>query len=489
MPEAYIALTPVHWLYLVGVLVILFTMILRKDTPLVCIAFLFGIGLVGQRSLAGGIQTIFSSIIYAISEFREVIATIALVTAFSKCLQELGSDALLMKPVSKIMRTPAISWWILGGIMFVFSLFLWPSPAVALVGAIILPIAVQSGLTPLAAAMAMNLFGHGFALSYDAVIQGAPAISAGAADISTTDILSKGRPLFWIMGLTCVCSAFLLNRVTIIGKRKTEGDNEKKNAGHLNLKGSSGQQSERAREPEKTEWSETGAESKKKNASRTAMTLAILTPVAFLVDILFMFLFKLKGGDATSLVAGTAVLLMCAGAIMEFKTGSLEKVTEYVTDGFLFAIRIFAPVIVIGAFFFLGGDGIRHILGDSYERGILNDWALWLAHHAPLNRYMTALLQLIIGGLTGLDGSGFSGLPLTGALARTFGTATGASIPVLACLGQISAIFIGGGTVVPWGLIPVAAICNVDPVELARKNMLPVSIGLVCTFLAACVLL
>lgn len=104
MPEAYIALTPVHWFYLVGVLVILFTMILRKDTPLVCIAFLFGIGVVGKCSLAGGIQTIFSSIIYAISEFREVIATIALVTAFSKCLRELGSDALLMKPVSKVMR-------------------------------------------------------------------------------------------------------------------------------------------------------------------------------------------------------------------------------------------------------------------------------------------------------------------------------------------------------------------------------------------------
>lgn len=86
MSEAYITLTPVHWFYLVGVLVILLTMILRRDTPLVCIVFLFGIGLVGQRSLAGGIQTIFSSIIYAISEFREVIATIALITAFSKCL-------------------------------------------------------------------------------------------------------------------------------------------------------------------------------------------------------------------------------------------------------------------------------------------------------------------------------------------------------------------------------------------------------------------
>ena len=359
MPEAYIALTPVHWFYLVGVLVILFTMILRKDTPLVCIAFLFGIGLVGKCSLAGGIQTIFSSIIYAISEFREVITTIALITAFSKCIQELGSDALLMRPVSKVMRTPAVSWWILGGIMFVFSLFLWPSPAVALVGAIVLPIAVQSGLTPLAAAMAMNLFGHGFALSYDAVIQGAPAISAGAADISTADILSKGRLLFWIMGITCVCSAFLLNRVTITGKRKTEENNEKNNEknneGNLKLKWNQDQQLEKAEEVEK------GAKSGKKTYSRTAMILAILTPVAFLMDILFMILFKLKGGDATSLVAGTAVLLMCAGTVMEFKVGSLEKVTEYVTDGFLFAIRIFAPVIVIGAFFFLGGNGITHI--------------------------------------------------------------------------------------------------------------------------------
>lgn len=330
-------------------------------------------------------------------------------------------------------------------------------------------------------------------LEYDAVIQGAPAVSAGAADISTADILSKGRPLFWIMGLTCVCSAFLLNRVTITGKRKTEKNNEKSNEKNnernLNLKWNQDQQLETAGELEKAEGVEKGAKSGKKTYSRTAMILAILTPVAFLMDILFMILFKLKGGDATSLVAGTAVLLMCAGTVMEFKVGSLEKVTEYVTDGFLFAIRIFAPVIVIGAFFFLGGNGIIHILGDSYERGILNDWALWLAHHAPLNRYMTALLQLVIGGLTGLDGSGFSGLPLTGALARTFGTATGASIPVLACLGQISAIFIGGGTVVPWGLIPVAAICNVDPVELARKNMLPVFIGLTCTFLAACLVL
>ena len=126
------------------------------------------------------------------------------------------------------------------------------------------------GLTPLAAAMAMNLFGHGFALSYDAVIQGAPAISAGAADISTADILSKGRPLFWIMGITCVCSAFLLNRVTMTGMRKTEENTEKNNEGNLNLKWNQNQQLETAGESEKAEEVEKGAKSGKKTYSRTA---------------------------------------------------------------------------------------------------------------------------------------------------------------------------------------------------------------------------
>lgn len=181
MPEVSIVLTPVHWLFLTGVIAIFLTMILRKDTPIVCILFLFLIGTAGRHSLAGGVQAIFTSVIYAISQFMEVIATIALVTAFSKCLRDLGSDALLMAPMSRVMRRPVISWWLLGFTMFLFSLFLWPSPSVALIGAIILPIAIHSGLSPLFAAMAMNLAGHGFALSYDAMIQGAPAISARAA--------------------------------------------------------------------------------------------------------------------------------------------------------------------------------------------------------------------------------------------------------------------------------------------------------------------
>lgn len=170
MPDA-IAITPLHILYLVGVIVILTVMVLRKDTPAVCIAFLFLLGWAGLGSAGGGIQVVFKAILYAATQFMEVIATIALVTALSRCLTELGSDYLLMTPMARIMKNPALTWWVLGFAMFLFSLFLWPSPSVALVGAIMLPFAVRAGLNPLCAAIAMNLFGHGFALSYDPVIQ------------------------------------------------------------------------------------------------------------------------------------------------------------------------------------------------------------------------------------------------------------------------------------------------------------------------------
>lgn len=463
------AITPLHILYLIGVVSILAVMILRLDTPIVCIAFLFLIGSIGLHSIMGGIQTVFNGILYASREFMEIIATIALVTALSRSMSDLGSDRILMAPMKRIMRNPSLTWWILGITMFLFSLFLWPSPSVALIGAIMLPFAVGSGLPPLFAAMAMNLFGHGFALSYDPVIQGAPAISASSAGISASDILTQGRPLFLVMGAVTVISAYLLNRKQMMAgwrgiKAQAEGECRIQSLSQADTKG-----------PGKSR--------------RAAMILAFAVPSAFLADILVMLVFHLSGTDATSIVSGTAVLLMCLGSVLGYGGRSLEKVTFYLTEGFLFAVRIFAPVIVIGAFFFLGGSGITVILGEEYQSGILNDWAVWLAGHAPLNQHMAAALQLLVGGLTGLDGSGFSGLPLTGALAHTFGTATGASVPVLAALGQIAAIFVGGGTIVPWGIIPVAAICGVSPSALAGKNLLPVCLGFLAVFAVSCFLL
>lgn len=457
MFESAIVLTPLHYAYLIGVIVILAVMVMRRDTPVVCIAFLFILGLIGLKSITGAVMTVFGAILYSGKQLMEVMATIAMVTSLSKCLKDLGSDYLMMLPMSRIMKTPSVTWWVLGLTMFLFSLFLWPSPSVALVGAIMLPFAVKAGLSPLGAAMAMNLFGHGFALSYDVVIQGAPAVTAGAAGITATGILHQAGPLFWVMGIVTLGSAYLLNRADMEGRGLRLSIQAEENT------------------PPK--------------AGKAGVTMAVVTPLAFLSGIFFMLWFDLKGGDAASMVSGTALILMCLGAFLGFGRKSPEKVTEYVTDGFLFAIRIFAPVIIIGAYFFLGGEGIASIMGRGFSHGLMNDWAMWLAHNAPLNKYGAALIQMAVGSLTGLDGSGFSGLPLVGSLARTFGFATGASVPVMAALGQITAIFVGGGTIVPWGLIPVAAICNVSPFDLARKNLVPVCLGFLCTFIAACFLL
>ncbi len=458
MADFAVTLTPLHFLYLIGVITVLTTMILRKDTPLVCIVFLFLIGLTAYGTLTGAIQAVFASILYAAKEFMEIIATIALITALSKCLSDLGSDRIMMRSMSIVMKNSYISWWVLGITMLIFSLFLWPSPSVALVGAILLPLAVKKGLKPLAAAMALNLFGHGVALSGDFVIQGAPAITASAAGIDTHLFISEGMPLFLVMGVTTVVSAFIINRKEM------------------------GQTQSVAKAVEQKEETEI-------RFPQAAMLLAILAPAAFIADVALMAVFNLKGGDATSLVSGTAVVVLVIGSAAGFGKESLERFTNYISDGFLFAIRIFAPVIIIGAFFFLGGSGITVILGEKYQSGILNDWAVWLAGVTPLNKYVVTLIQMVIGGLTGLDGSGFSGLPLVGTLANTFGTAVNCSVPLLGALGQIAAIFIGGGTIIPWGLMPVAAIADVNPLELARKNFVPVMIGFFFTFLTACLLI
>ena len=256
MLELTATLTPLHLVYLIGVIV------MRRDTPIICILFLFLLGFIATKTVSGGIQTVFNASLYAAKEFMEIIATIALITALSKCLSDLGSDYLMMKPLSRVMHSPYVAWWILGFVMLAFSLFLWPSPSVALVGAIMLPLVIHKGLNPLAAAMAINLFGHGIALSYDFVIQGAPAISASAAGIDTSNILTEGASLFLIMGSVTVISAFLLNRKTMGASVTAIGPDSD------NPPAAAAPSSDHTPSPKKS-----------------ALFIAVFTPVAFLADI------------------------------------------------------------------------------------------------------------------------------------------------------------------------------------------------------------
>lgn len=215
---------------------------------------------------------------------------------------------------------------------------------------------------------------------------------------------------------------------------------------------------------------------------------AILIPIAFLLDVVAMSIFNLSGGDATALIGGTTVFILILLALFAHKNEGLEKTTSYLIEGFQFGFKVFGPVIPIAAFFYLGDSGFLTIIGEylpNDSQGIVNDLGIALAAIVPLTGEIAAVTLTGVGAITGLDGSGFSGITLAGSIGSLFGTAIGDGTATLTALGQIAAIFVGGGTLVPWALIPAAAICNVSPFELARRNLIPVVVGLVVTTIVA----
>lgn len=448
-------LTSVHWLYLAIVVIVIITMGLRRDTVLPCALGIFVIGFAFTGSLVKAIQVVYNALIAAGTEFLGIIVIISLVVAMSKALTDNGAIYIIMRPAAKIMVNADVSFWVLGIMMLIISWLVWPSPAVALIGAIMLPLALRAGLPAIGAAMAMNLFGHGIGLSSDWIIQGAPAISAKSAGLeSAADVISAGWPLFVTMGLVTTFTAYIML------KRDMRRDMEGLHALHV------------GKEETKKE---------RKDFSGFAHIVAVIVPIAFIADVWAMLAFGLKGGDATALIGGTALLIMCIVAIGEHGFNALEAVTDYVRDGFMFGIKIFAPVIVIGAFFFLGAESTaKAVLGET-ATGFMTDIAQAMANSIPLGKIPVALMEMLVGIIVGMDGSGFAPLPLTGSLAGSFGAAINADVGVLAALGQITGVWTGGGTIIPWGLIPVAAIVGVEPLELARRNFIPVVTGFLAT--------
>ncbi|MWC27923.1 hypothetical protein [Paenibacillus sp. MMS18-CY102] len=470
-------LSALHWVYLAFIVGIIGFMLMHRDTTLVCIVGVFAIGLLATESLSGSISGIFNSFIYAIKELLGTILIISIIVAMSRVLIETGINERMIAPFTRFLRSPALAYWGIGLIMLVTSWFFWPSPAVALIGAVLLPVAVRVGLPALGAAMAMNLFGHGIALSGDYIIQGAPKLTADAAGIPVSDVMEASIPLVIIMGLVTTIAAFWFMRRDMRNGKWRDGL-----VATTSGNGTSALQSEPS--------ASSGASVHMSAAAQRVF--AILIPLLFAADVVAMFMLDLQGGDATALVGGTAILILILVSLFAHRNAGLEKTTSYLIDGFVFGFKVFGPVIPIAAFFYLGDSGFTAVFGDLLpqgSQGIVNDLGLALANQAPMNGAVASATLTSVGAITGLDGSGFSGISLAGSIAHLFGTALGHGIATLTSLGQIAAIWVGGGTLVPWALIPAAAICGVSPFELARRNLKPVLIGLVVTTIVAMFLL
>jgi hypothetical protein len=459
-----VELISLHWIYVIFIALIIGFMVMRRDTSLVCIIGIFLIAITATGSISHSVSSIFNSFIFAITELLSTILVISIIVAMSKTLTTTGINDVMISPFSKLIRNSTMAYWTIGILMMIISWFFWPSPAVALLGAVLLPVALRVGLPALGVAMAMNLFGHGIALSGDFIIQAAPKLTADAAGLQVNEVIQASIPLVFTMGIvTTIVAFYFLKRDMKNGTLKV--DSLESNA----VFGTQGEDSGLLSLNQKRFF-------------------ALLIPLLFALDVAAMFILKLQGGDATALIGGTSIFILILITLVTHKNKGLEKTTAYLIEGFQFGFKVFGPVIPIAAFFYLGDSGFTKIIGEylpEASQGIVNDLGVALAHVVPLSQEVGAITLTAVGAITGLDGSGFSGISLAGSVANLFATAIGAGAATLTALGQIAAIWVGGGTLVPWAIIPVAAICNVDVFELARRNLLPVTIGLIVTTVVA----
>lgn len=450
----------IHYVYIIIIIIIIIIITLKKDVILPCI---LGIGIIGYiftGNILEAIQIIYKALVVSGKEFIEVVVLIALVNAMSSALTDIGADEIIIKPMKKLMINKTMSFFVLGLTMTLVSWFIWPTPAVVFIGALMVPVAIRSGLPPVWAAVVLCIFGNGVALSSDFVLQVAPSITAKTANLANPlGIISECLPFWGVMSIVTITTAFILMRrdkyKIIVVDSKIAETNVLIQTQSIGPK-----------------------------------IIAVVTPLAFILDIIFITRLELIGSESTALIGGTAAIILIITSIIhtDIKT-SLGEVTKYIKSGFAFGISIFAPIIIIGAFFFLGSERTATDILGMGASGILSDIGIYAASRIPLSKYSVIGIQTAVSTLLGLSGSGFAGLPLVGTLAHTFSTAIVIDKEKVAAFGQIITIWIGGGTIIPWSVVAAAGICKVEPYDVARKNIIPVTCGIVATVIMALIIL
>jgi hypothetical protein len=416
----------------------------------------------------------------------------------------------MVEPFRAVMKDGHTAYFVLAGITYVISLFFWPTPAVPLVSAVLLPAAIAAGLPPLGGALAIAIAGQGMALSSDYVIGVAPGISAKAAGAAVSAAAVADRALVLSLitgGVALVLGYFAIRK--LIAKpddRLLERWQAQSSNGELAriaeegtfdkveiARGTAGDQTPLASQAQ----IDKALSSIPGSREKWSKIFAVVTPLAFLGVIVVMVLAKLgighdlKGGDAAALVGGVAaVLMICASFVTDDLRKFLDVSADHVTEGFIFAFKAMGSVLPIAGFFFLGAEpGLSApILGvpAAQAPNLLFELVQAAQHWIPANQVFVSFGVLIAGMITGIDGSGFAGLPLTGSLSGALAPTVGLDPATLAAIGQMGAVWTGGGTLVAWSsLIAVAGFARVPVFQIVQTVMVPVLAGLVTSTISA----
>ncbi|KKB36614.1 hypothetical protein [Bacillus thermotolerans] len=476
-------LTFAHWIYVLVTVVVIGTMLFRKGVVLPVIVGTFLVAAVYKGNVVSGFQAVFNANLTAAQELFSIFLIISLMIALLNSLKDLGADKKLIAPIQKVMVNGHISYLILAVVTYVISLFFWPTPAVPLICALLVPAAVKAGLPLMSAAAVIIIAGQGMALSSDYIIQVAPMLSATAAGIDTLLITDKVLILSLVTGGSALAIVYWRARKEIAenASRVEDGFNEEEKA-YFNVADELAAAADESEEilDRKQRWGK---------------IFAVLVPLSMLAVMIYMFQSKLFGGsslegtDGAAFVGGVAAILLILATLAFNRIHAFDKISDHLTEGFVFAFRAMAPVIPIAGFFFMGsGDFTGSILSldeNAVKPAFLFDMVQAGQTLIPQNAFFTGFGILIVGLVTGLDGSGFSGLPLTGALSGAMAGGVGMDPATLAAIGQMGAIW-GGGTLVAWSsLVAVAGFLQLSPIELARRNFVPVLTGLFLATLLA----
>jgi len=458
-----------HWIFLLVVLSIFISIGFRKGVIIPSIVGIFILGFSSYQPNDGilniiifSIQTVFKALLNAGNELFDIMLVIALMAAMLKALQSQGAAQIMVAPMKKFMVGPLSAFFILAITMYVAAVFFWPTPAVALIGTVLIPVAIRVGLPAIACAVTVNLSGHGMALSADPIIQGATRLTAGSAGIETTQLLPYTILFSLVCGFVALGIAFYtIRRDMRSGKLESTP-------------------------PPQT--AEEGMPADEETLKPYAKFFAIMVPVT-LISIAMLMVYRgiftpeqaIRGGAATALLGGTATVLLVLSTFAANGHNAMDEISTHIRDGFFFAIRIFAPIIPIAGFFLLGNPEYAEKVMGHGTPGFLFDVGNYIGQHLAHKEWMLGVGITGIALLTGMDGSGFSGLPLVGSLSGALAGGANLNVAVLAALGQVVTIFTGGGTLVAWafGACADAGIANVTPASLVRRNFVPVLSGFV----------
>lgn len=494
-----------HWVYLACVVIIMGLLIARKSIVIPAIAATFLTVLVYTGSFFSGLSSIFTGTLTAGVTLFEVFIVVAFVRALYEALKDANALNSMVAPFVTFMRTHATTFWALAVAVGLFSLLFWATATAALVGAVLVPVALRIGLSTKTIGAVMLVAG-GIGTS-DYILQALPGFTASTAGVPAPEIAQRAMVIVLLIAIPGLVMLQILERRRTAAERRaaavsaaqvsepapaaaaaTTAGSAGIGASHQVRGSTSGTDTGAATSRHEGTDDPVGSDADEAAApTRRGHFLGLLALLSFTALAIYMILPRFTDAisvtaSGTALVTGLALVLLIVVTAVDSQQNILERSAGQFSEGLTFAFKAMGPVLPIAGFFLLGnGDYSPQITGVAEAPGFFLDALQEASDFIPQNAFFAAFAVVIIGLLAGLDGSAIANIPMVAALAAGLAEVTGADPVTMAALAQVSAVWSGGGMLVPWSsyVLVVAAILGENPVTLVRRVLLPTGLAFI----------